>query len=125
MPVALAREVERLAGRLDSVCGPQVDPSLLHGDAHQNNNLSTSEGPVFVDPNVHFGHPELDLVFVDYFNPVPEALFSAYDEMSPTAEDFSDRRELWRMPFYLAMVEGQMSQRRYLRPCTASAPRRP
>ena len=61
---------------------------------------------MFVDPNVHFGHPELDLAFVDYFKPVPEALFSAYDEMSPIAEDFSDRRELWRLPFYLAMVEG-------------------
>ena len=39
LPVALAREVERLAGRLDSVCGPRVDPSLVHGDAHQNNIL--------------------------------------------------------------------------------------
>ena len=37
---------------------------------------------------------------------VPEALFSAYAEMLPIDEDFSDRRELWRMPFYLAMVEG-------------------
>lgn len=106
MPVALAREVERLVGRLDSICGPRVDPSLVHGDAHQNNILNTPEGPVFVDPNVHFGHPELDLAFVDYFQPVPEALFSAYAEMSPIAEDFSDRREVWRMPFYLAMVEG-------------------
>ena len=61
---------------------------------------------MFVDPNVHFGHPELDLAFVDYFQPVPEALFSAYAEMLPIDADFSDRRELWRMPFYLAMVEG-------------------
>ncbi|MCY3666917.1 MAG: fructosamine kinase family protein [Gemmatimonadetes bacterium] len=106
LTVDLAREVERLARRLDTVCGLCVDPSLVHGDAHQNNILSTSEGPVFVDPNVHFGHPELDLAFVDYFQPVPEALFSAYAEMLPIDEDFSDRRELWRMPFYLTMVEG-------------------
>ena len=33
-------------------------------------------------------------------------MFSAYAEMLPIDEDFSDRRELWRMPFYLAMVEG-------------------
>ena len=69
--------------------------------------LSTLEGPVFVDPNVHFGHPELDLAFVDYFQPVPEALFAAYTEVLPIDEDFPERRELWRLPFYLAMVEGQ------------------
>ena len=105
LTVDLAQEVERLGHRLESVCGPHVEPSLVHGDAHQNNILSTPEGPVFVDPNVHFGHPELDLAFVDYFQPVPEALFSAYAEILPIDEDFHDRREFWRMPFYLAMVE--------------------
>ena len=107
LTVDLAKDVLRLGDRLDTICGPPVDPSLLHGDAHRNNILSTLEGPVFIDPNVHFGHPELDLAFVDYFQPVPEALFSAYAEVLPIDEDFSDRRELWRMPFYLAMVEGQ------------------
>ena len=107
LTVDLAKEVGRLGDRLDTICGTPVEPSLVHGDAHQNNILSTLEGPVFVDPNVHFGHPELDLAFVDYFQPVPEALFSAYTEVLPIDEDFPERRELWRLPFYLAMVEGQ------------------
>ena len=106
LTVDLAKEVGRLGHRLDTVCGPHVEPTLVHGDAHQNNILSTPEGSVFVDPNVHFGHPELDLAFVDYFQPAPRALFSAYAEMLPIDEYFPDRRELWRMPFYLAMVEG-------------------
>lgn len=107
LTVDLAKEVRRLGDRLDSIRGPSVDPSLLHGDAHQNNILSTRQGPVFVDPNVHFGHPELDLAFVDYFQPVPEGLFSAYTGVLPIDEGFTERRELWRLPFYLAMVEGQ------------------
>ena len=107
LTVDLAKEVGRLRDRLDRICGSPVEPSLVHGDAHQNNILSTLEGSVFVDPNVHFGHPELDLAFVDYFQPVPEALFSAYTGVLPIDEGFSDRRELWRLPFYLAMVEGQ------------------
>ena len=107
LTVDLGTEVGRLRDPLDSIRGPSVDPSLLHGDAHQNNILSTRQGPVFVDPNVHFGHPELDLAFVDYFQPVPEAFFSAYTDVLAIDEGFSDRRELWRLPFYLAMVEGQ------------------
>ena len=43
---------------------------------------------------------------VDCFQPVPEILFSAYAEILPIDTDFPNRRELWRMPFYLAMVEG-------------------
>ena len=107
LTVDFAKEVGRLGHRLDTICGPSVEPSLVHGDAHQNNILSTLEGAVFVDPNVHFGHPEFDLAFVDYFHPVPEALFSAYEEILPIDEGFSERRELWRIPFYLAMVKGQ------------------
>ena len=107
LAVDLAKKVDSLGHRLDTICGPSVEPSLVHGDAHQNNILSSLEGPVFVDPNVHFGHPEIDLAFVDYFQPVPGALFSAYAEMLPIDEGFSERRELWRMPFYLARVEGQ------------------
>ena len=107
LAVDLAKEVGRLGDRLDTILRSPCYPSLLHGDAHQNNILSTLEGPVFIDPNVHFGHPELDLAFVDYFQPVPEALFSAYAEVLPIDGDFPDRRELWRMPFFLAMVEGR------------------
>ena len=106
LTVDLAREVGRLRHRLNTVCGPDAEPTLVHGDAHQNNILSTSEGSVFVDPNVHFGHPELDLAFVDFFQPVPKELFSAYAEMLPIDKGFLERRELWRMPFHLAMVEG-------------------
>ena len=107
LTVDLAKQVERLGQRLETVGGPHVEPALVHGDAHQNNILSTSHGPVFVDANVHFGHPELDLAFVDYFQPVPGALFAAYAEILPIVEDFPERREIWRLPFYLAMVDAQ------------------
>ncbi|MEU7868053.1 fructosamine kinase family protein [Dactylosporangium sp. NPDC049140] len=52
---------------------PEVTPSLLHGDAQQNDLLTTAEGPVFIDVAPYYGHAGADLALVDYFAPVPKA----------------------------------------------------
>lgn len=98
------RKVEKLIARLPTLCGPAITPSLLHGDAQQNNFISTATGAVIVDPAVHFGHPEFDLALVDYFQPVPDAVFEGYREELPIAPDFAERRDLWRIYAYLAIV---------------------
>jgi fructosamine-3-kinase len=104
LPAPLARGVERLVPRLPDLCGPEPGAALLHGDAQQNNLLTTAGAAVFVDAAPYYGHPELDLALVDYFAPVPRALFEAYGEVCPIAADFTERRELWRLHGYLAVV---------------------
>jgi fructosamine-3-kinase len=105
LPSDCVRQVEKLSSRLHELCGPKVKPSLLHGDAHQNNFLSTAKGPVLIDPAVYYGHPEMDLAFVDFFAPVPDELFRGYPEIAPLDPGFVERRDLWRIPAWLAMVE--------------------
>jgi fructosamine-3-kinase len=107
----LAAGVERLAGRLGDLCGPEPRPSLLHGDAQQNNFLTTATGAVLLDAAPYFGHPELDLALVDYITPVPDEVFHGYREVAPVDPGFPDRRELWRIAGYLAAitVEGHSS----------------
>jgi len=99
-----ARKVERLLARLPDLCGPVVAPALLHGDAQQNNFISTKAGVVLVDPCVYFGHPEIDLALLDYFQPVPEAVFDGYREARPIDAGFPARRNLWRVHGFLACV---------------------
>jgi fructosamine-3-kinase len=105
LPAGLARQVDELGARLDSLCGPRVTPSLVHGDAHQNNVLATADGPVFIDPSAHYGHPEMDLAFLDYFEPVHPELFRGYASSASIDPGFDERRELWRLPVHLAMIE--------------------
>ncbi|PTL80088.1 fructosamine kinase family protein [Vitiosangium sp. GDMCC 1.1324] len=105
LPPDVAAHVERLGDRLPELCGPPVVPALLHGDAHQNNFLSTPAGPVLLDPAVYYGHPELELAYIDFFAPVPEEFFHGYRELAPVDPGFAERRELWRIPAWLAMVE--------------------
>lgn len=104
LPADLVPGVERVVARLPELCGPEPRPRLLHGDAQQNNFVSTATGAVVIDPAPHFGHPEVDLALVDYFTPVPDDVFDAYRETRPVDPGFGERRELWRMHGYLAVV---------------------
>jgi protein-ribulosamine 3-kinase len=109
LPTALIREVERFINRLPALGIPAAQPTLLHGDAQANNFISTAAGAVAgavaVDPAIYYGHPEMDLAYVDTFQPVPEELFLGYQEILPIDPGFNDRRDLWRVAAYLAMVQ--------------------
>ena len=104
LPMELADAVERLLERLPMLCGPEPRPTLLHGDAQQHNFVSTDAGAVVIDVAPYFGHPELDLALVDYFHAVPDDMLHAYREIVPVDRGFEQRRELWRVFGYLAVV---------------------
>jgi protein-ribulosamine 3-kinase len=104
LPDDLVGKVEKLVKRLPEICGREVVPALLHGDAQQNNFISSPQGAVVIDPAVYFGHPEMDLAYVDYFQPVPGEVFEGYQELLPIDPGFWERRELWRIWGYLAAV---------------------
>ena len=99
--------------------------ALLHGDAQQHNFVSTDAGAVVIDVAPYFGHPELDLALVDYFDPVPDDVFDAYRDIAPIDPGFAQRRELWRLFGYLAVVtvDGHTSFGRRMLTCLADAVR--
>jgi protein-ribulosamine 3-kinase len=105
LPTSVIRQVEQLIARLPRLSIPEVVPSLLHGDAQKNNFISTSVGAMVIDPAVYYGNPEIDLAYIDYFEPVPEDVFVGYQEELPIDPGFSQRRELWRVSGYLAAVQ--------------------
>ena len=104
LPRPIARQVEALVPRLPELNGPEVRPTLLHGDAQQNNFISTQAGAVVIDPAVYWGHPEMDLAAVGYYQPVPDDVLDGYREVLPIDPGFPERRDLWRLWGYLAAV---------------------
>jgi protein-ribulosamine 3-kinase len=104
IPPVVVRQVEKLISRLPELCGPEIVPSLLHGDAQQNNFISTEMGAVVIDPAVYYGNPEVDLACVDYFQAVPDDVFDGYQDELPIDPGFRERRDLWRVWGYLAAV---------------------
>jgi fructosamine-3-kinase len=104
LPHPLILQMEKVIQRLPELCGPETRPVLLHGDAQQNNFISTAQGVYVIDPAIHYGNPELDLAFIDYFQPASEEFFEGYREERPIDAGFAERRDLWRISGYLAAV---------------------
>ncbi len=105
LPPGLADDVERVIARLPELCGPALAPTLVHGDAHVNNVISTNRGPVFIDPAIHFGHPEIDLASLDFWGPVPDEAFLGYQKIAAIDPGFGERIDLWRIAGWLGVVE--------------------
>ncbi len=110
IPAAVARQVEELIQRLPELCGPEMTPCLLHGDAQQNNFINTAQGTFVIDPAIYYGNPEIDLAYIDCFQAAPDDVLNAYGEEMPIDPGFFERRDLWRVSMYLAAValEGPM-----------------
>jgi protein-ribulosamine 3-kinase len=104
LPSSVVSKVETLITRLPELCSAEITPTLLHGDAQQNNFISTAEGTFVIDPAVYYGDPETDLALLDCFQPVPDAVFEGYREEMPINSGFFERRDLWRVSMYLAAV---------------------
>jgi fructosamine-3-kinase len=66
--------------------------------------LRTAAGAVVIDAAPYFGHPEADLALVGYFQPVPDEVFTGYQDLAPIDPGFAGRRELWRLHAYLAVA---------------------
>lgn len=105
LPTDVIKKIGQLIHRLPHLCGPNVIPTLLHGDAQQNNFISTAGGAVVIDPAVYYGNPEMDLAYIDYFQPVPDDVLLGYQEVLPIDPGFPERCDLWRIYGYLAAVE--------------------
>lgn len=104
LPVSVASQVETVIRRLPELCASAITPSLLHGDAQQNNFVTTPHGTFVIDPAIYYGHHESDVALLDSFQPVPDEVFAGYTEHIPLDTGFSERRNLWRIPLYLAAV---------------------
>lgn len=107
VPRETVRQVERLIGRLPALCGPDVAPVLVHGDAQRNNFIPSAAGVVVIDPALYYGHPEMDLASIDCFRRVPDDVFDAYREMLPIDPGFWERRDLWRVWGYLTAASAE------------------
>lgn len=98
------RPVERLIDRLPQLCGPEQPFSLLHGDPWPGNLLYDGQQLVVIDCGIYYGNREIDLSTVDFFYPVPEHFFAAYNEAYPIDPGYMQRKPLWQINQWLGHV---------------------
>ncbi|MFL6133372.1 MAG: fructosamine kinase family protein [Nocardioidaceae bacterium] len=94
-----ATAVERVANRIDDLAGPAEPPARLHGDLWSGNLVWGRDGRVWVvDPAAYGGHRETDLAMLGLFGcPQLERVLSAYHEVSPLADGWTERMPLHQL----------------------------
>jgi fructosamine-3-kinase len=107
--LALARErgalrasaigaVEAVCERMARLAGPHEPPARLHGDLWSGNVMvDAGERPWLIDPSAYGGHREVDLAMLRLFGAPARRLFDAYEELTPLAEGWRERVELYQL----------------------------
>jgi fructosamine-3-kinase len=99
LPAATLRDLEAFCGRLERYLEEPAAPSLIHGDVWDGNIL-VRDGRVaaFIDPAIHFAHPEVELAFSTLFGTFGPAFFRRYRELRPLAPGFFEtRRDIYNL----------------------------
>jgi fructosamine-3-kinase len=90
--------LERVCERIDELCGAPEAPARLHGDLWSGNVLADAHGrPWLIDPSAYGGHREIDLAMLRLFGAPSERVFAAYEELTPLADGWRERVELYQL----------------------------
>lgn len=90
--------IERVAGRIDDLAGPDEPPSRVHGDCWSGNVLWSGGRGWLIDPAAHGGHRETDLAMLALFGaPYLDRVIAAYAEVAPLADGWRARVPLHQL----------------------------
>lgn len=91
----LGTAVERLP---DLLVEPPA-PALIHGDVWENNLLTDGDRiRAFLDPACYYGHPEVELAYVDWTDTFGTPFFERYEECRGIRNGFfAERRYAYRL----------------------------
>ncbi|MFC6725070.1 fructosamine kinase family protein, partial [Halobium palmae] len=73
-------------------------PALLHGDVWRTNVLvDLGDVAAFVDPATYYGHPEVELAYVDWLDTFGRTFFERYRDRRGIADGFDRRKNVYAL----------------------------
>ena len=92
-----SKKMEELCNKLDTYL-PFAKPSLIHGDLWSGNLIFDGQGkPVFIDPAIYYGHPEMDWAMLSLFGSYPETAMKSYCNIIPLENNYFEREKLYQL----------------------------
>ena len=92
-----SKKMEELCFKLDTYV-PFTKPSLIHGDLWSGNLIFDLQGkPVFIDPAIYYGHPEMDWAMLSLFGSYPETAMKSYCNFIPLENNYLEREKIYQL----------------------------
>lgn len=87
------RRIAKFAEKLDVLLDEPAYPALLHGDVWTSNVLAEGDTITgFLDPAVYYGHPEIELAFINLFSTFGQPFYERYQALRGIRPGFFDTR---------------------------------
>lgn len=99
LPATTMKRLERLTARLGGFLEEPEQPALVHGDVWSGNVLAEpGRITAFLDPAIHYAHPEVELAFIGLFRCFGDAFYRRYDELRGIRPGFFEtRRDIYNL----------------------------
>jgi fructosamine-3-kinase len=111
-----SKKMEELCLKLNTYI-PFTEPSLIHGDLWSGNLIFDEQGkPVFIDPAIYYGHPEMDWAMLSLFGSYPEKAMKSYCNYIPLESNYFEREKIYQL--YPLLVHLILFGRSYYRDIT-------
>ena len=111
-----SKKMEELCLKLNTYI-PFTEPSLIHGDLWSGNLIFDEQGkPVFIDPAIYYGHPEMDWAMLSLFGTYPETAMKSYCNIIPLENNYFEREKIYQL--YPLLVHLILFGRSYYRDIT-------
>ena len=108
-----SKKMEKICLKLDTYI-PFTEPSLIHGDLWSGNLIFDQQGkPVFIDPAIYYGHPEMDWAMLSLFGSCPETAMKSYCNIIPLENNYFEREKIYQL--YPLLVHLLLFGRSYYR----------
>jgi fructosamine-3-kinase len=92
-----SKKLEEICLKLDEYI-PFSRPSLIHGDLWTGNLIFDIDGkPVFIDPAIYYGHPEMDWAMLSLFGSYPETAMKSYCNIIPLENNYLEREKIYQL----------------------------
>ena len=105
--VDLAKRIEDLLNKIDLIVPPKPQASLLHGDLWEGNILFSNNSFVgFIDPGSFYGHNELEIAYLRWFNPsfIDKNFLDKYNNLINIDKNYLDYEPVYQLYYSLLNI---------------------
>ena len=114
MPREINLKLEIIINKLNNFIPNKPKPRLLHGDLWEGNILFNDGKLVgLIDPGIYFGHNELEISYLTWFNFVDSKFLEFYNYYIQIEQNYSDYEAIYQL--YFSLLNVHLWDRNYIK----------